>query len=547
MSATITPLTFTGVSTFSNDFQTILNRAVSIAQIPITQLQNQQTDILQEETLAGNLSAAVADVASSITSLGSLGSGQGLVANSTVPSLVTATVTGNPAAANYSITNITSTASAASETSLASYAGANGLPGSLTLKVGSNSYNLTLSSGQNNVSGLLAAINAIPNSGVTASIVASGPDAGSLSVTAGDGSTPTLIDQATGANIFTASANGNGSLVPGVPSSLTLTIGTKTVPITLASGQQTLQGLVNAINAIPSSGVTASILTTANDQNSLFVSADNTGATTLSLTDNSSGNNLLSQTNQGTDAKFLLNGKQVDRPTNTISDLISGTTLNILGTTAANQTIGINFTSSTGSLSSALQTLVANYNTLAGQVNAQMGSNAGLLSGNSIVYEVRGAMMQLVNYYGGSGSVHGLADLGISMSTTGQMSFDPTQLQSLSASQVADAFNFLGSATAGLGSVASAFSQISDPITGTIKAQQDAWQAADTRLTDQISTMTDQVNSMQTALSAQLQAADSLIASLQSQQNVLTSSIQSLNFSSYGYNNIAPTNQSGTG
>jgi hypothetical protein len=42
----ISPLTFTGVSSFSNDFQTILNRAVAIAQLPITALQNHQSDLL---------------------------------------------------------------------------------------------------------------------------------------------------------------------------------------------------------------------------------------------------------------------------------------------------------------------------------------------------------------------------------------------------------------------------------------------------------------------------------------------------------------------
>jgi hypothetical protein len=37
---TITPLTITGLSSFSDDFQTILNRAVSIASLPLSELQN---------------------------------------------------------------------------------------------------------------------------------------------------------------------------------------------------------------------------------------------------------------------------------------------------------------------------------------------------------------------------------------------------------------------------------------------------------------------------------------------------------------------------
>ena len=46
----LTPLTFTGVSTYSRDFQTILNRATQIASLPIQQLQNQQKDLLHRSS-----------------------------------------------------------------------------------------------------------------------------------------------------------------------------------------------------------------------------------------------------------------------------------------------------------------------------------------------------------------------------------------------------------------------------------------------------------------------------------------------------------------
>jgi hypothetical protein len=42
---------------------------------------------------------------------------------------------------------------------------------------------------------------------------------------------------------------------------------------------------------------------------------------------------------------------------------------------------------------------------------------------------------------------------------------------------------------------------------------------------------------MQTTLEAELRSADSRIAQLQSQQQLLSESIQSLNFTAFGYNN----------
>jgi flagellar capping protein FliD len=153
-------------------------------------------------------------------------------------------------------------------------------------------------------------------------------------------------------------------------------------------------------------------------------------------------------------------------------------------------------------------------------------------------------MTSLVQYTNGTGDVQNLASLGIELSATGQMSFDSSKLEALTDSQLHDALGFLGSATTGLGQLQSSFTQISDPISGTIKAQTDQFDATNKRLTDQISTLTDRINAMQAGLQLQLSAADSLIASLNSQQSLLTSSIQSLNFSSFGYNSTAPTSSS---
>ncbi|HBY64481.1 MAG TPA: hypothetical protein DEH78_32070, partial [Solibacterales bacterium] len=47
----LTPLVFTGISSYSQDFQAIMERAVSIASIPLKSMQNEQTDVLQKKML----------------------------------------------------------------------------------------------------------------------------------------------------------------------------------------------------------------------------------------------------------------------------------------------------------------------------------------------------------------------------------------------------------------------------------------------------------------------------------------------------------------
>ena len=72
----LSPLTFTGVSKFSSDFQTILNRTVAIASQPVQLLQNQQKDLLQQKLLVSNLSGGVAGLATAVENLGQTAKGR---------------------------------------------------------------------------------------------------------------------------------------------------------------------------------------------------------------------------------------------------------------------------------------------------------------------------------------------------------------------------------------------------------------------------------------------------------------------------------------
>jgi len=176
---------------------------------------------------------------------------------------------------------------------------------------------------------------------------------------------------------------------------------------------------------------------------------------------------------------------------------------------------------------------VTNYNAVAALVNAQIGENAGLLSGDSLVRQVQSSLRQLANFTG-SGAVTSLAGLGIEFDSTGKASFNQGTFDALPDSNLNDVFSFLGSDRTGFGGISSIFTQISDPISGLAKLQQDQYTAADTRLSDQIAKQTDQVNLMQTSLSAKLIAADSLLAQMETQQKIVDASIQSLNLVLYG-------------
>jgi flagellar hook-associated protein 2 len=558
------PLVFTGVSTFSNDFQTILTRASSIANLPVTALTNQQTDIQSEKVLAGNLSSALANLGTSLGNLAALGATNGTTATSTNSSVVTATATGAPPAATYSISNVTSIARAASETSLTGYLGwqtsavytpltgdaTNPDTQSLTFTLNDSSgksqtttVNLTGGAAGLDGAGAVSAINTALQATGNATlmgITATAGSGGAISFSSNSSASFTVgfgaVAGADNTGGF-AAVHGSTLTAAGAPVSATgtvqLTVGGVTTPIVLAAGKNNLAGLRDAINAL-NLGVTASVLNTGTGSlpNYLSLSANQTGATTLTLTD--SATNLLTSTNQGANTVFDLNGLHVIKSSAVVGDVVPGVSFTFNGTTITGQTVGVSLASDGTKIPSALQDLVAKYNTVSGQINAQVGPAGGLLSGNPIITQARQALFSLMNSSTAGGSVQSLASLGIELDNSGVMSFNSATFNALSSSQITDAYSFLGNTASGPAAMQAQFTQLSDPATGVIKAQQDSWDAADKRISDQVTDLNARISAMQTSLQTKLQLADTLLASLQSQQSILTSSISALNFTS-GY------------
>jgi len=452
----ITPLTFTGVSSFSSDFQTILTRAVSISSLPIKILQNKQTDILQEKQLSVSLSSAVDALAVSLSKLGSLGSSKAVVGLSSNSAKVAVNSTTLTSPISFQIGNITSVAKAASERTAIGYANADVAPvsasGTVRLSIGGVAVtpNITLDAAHNNLNGLRDAINAL-DAGVTASII-----------NTGTGQTPYYLS----------------------------------------------------------------------------VSANATGANAIQLTEDPAGvpSQLLTGTNAGSNAVFQVNGASVTSSTNLIASAVPGIIFTIKDTTAVAESVTLSASTDTSQVSSALQDFATKYNAVVTQLNAQIGPAAGLLSGNSLIRQIQNSLRGLSNY-NGSGDIKSLAAMGVELSKTGEMSFNQTTFSSLTPTQVSSAFTFLGSATTGFGALASKLTQFSDPINGAIRQQQDQWDATYERISERVSVLTERTNAMQRGLAQKLQAADTLLAHLSSQQTMLNVTIQGLNAMSFGKQN----------
>jgi flagellar hook-associated protein 2 len=446
VSTTSVNIPFTGISQYASDFQAILNKAVEVAQIPVAQLQAQDSTVLQQKSLLGTLNSSVADLATSMQLLGQVASSGALGATSSDASVVSVTNTGSTAATSYTINSITSAATSASERSTGHFADSVSTAvgsGTFTLEVGSKPYTFSL-----------------PTNNLT-----------------------TLRDQ------------------------------------------------INTLGA----GVTASILTTSGG-NYLSVTANSTGATTLQLYDGATatGTDLLTGTNQGTNAVFQLNGIDISQPGNAVNSVIPGVTFTILGSSGTPVTLSV--ASDPTQLSSALQDFVTNYNTVATQVAVQEGASGGPLGGDTIINQLQTMLNQIASYHTSTGTVQNLSDLGIEFSQTGQASFNQTTFDGLSSTQLTDGLAFVGSATTGLGRFSASLTEFSDPIDGVIQAEESGLTTTDQHLQDQITTLNTHIATMQANLTAQLETADAQQAELQSQQTELSATLQGLSMVLYGKN-----------
>jgi flagellar hook-associated protein 2 len=541
------PQYFTGLSTYSSDFQSIIQRAVSIEQIPITALQTQETNNLNQKQALVALNPDVAAVGSAVAALGTLAANQGVAASSSDSSTVSVTNVGATAPGTYTVSNISSLASTASETSVTGYADPTSTPvsqtGQVNLVVGSNTYSLDLA-GNNNLDGLVSAINNA-NAGVNATILTIGSSSylsvaadntGATTLQLNDAPLDLVTNTGTGTETSTQTyANSTTTPVSG-EGNVNLVVGSNTYALNL-TGNNNLTGLMNAINTAGAPGVTASITGSAG---AYSLSITGSGPGTIALNDQPSDSDLLTDTvqGQGSNAQFDLNNVPVTESTNTINDIIPGVSFTLLNTTSGTASVTLSLATDPTQLANALQTFVTSYNTLVGQVAQQVGPSAGPLGGDLVISQIAEDTSQLSSYWSSSGSIHSLADLGITFADlTGQLTFDPSVVTGLSSTQVSDAFKFLGSANSGFAQLASNFTTLSDPISGLILDEENGLDTDNTQLANQVTTLTAQATAEQTALTTQVQQADALVAQLQSEQNTITGSLTSLSYVLYGSQN----------
>jgi flagellar hook-associated protein 2 len=297
--------------------------------------------------------------------------------------------------------------------------------------------------------------------------------------------------------------------------SFTLTVGTTNYTIT--PGSQNLNALAAGINS-SGAAVQATVVNLGSPSAPDYrLALQSTSLGNIALQLNDGTTNFLTTTSPGASASYTINGQPSVGISSNSDTVTIAPGLNVTLEKAGTATVTVS--ANTSALSNALNSFVSNYNVVLAELQKQHGQNAGPLAGDNTVLTMQNSLRELVNYTGGSGSITSLTQLGIQYTQQGTLSFDPTALSGPSSQQISDAFSFLGDSSTGgyLQSAANTLKGLLDPTTGVIPNEAQNLQTQNQHEADAISAAQDRVNQLNTSLTAQMAAADALIATLQNQ------------------------------
>ncbi|MDC0374151.1 flagellar filament capping protein FliD [Pseudomonadales bacterium] len=230
----------------------------------------------------------------------------------------------------------------------------------------------------------------------------------------------------------------------------------KTHTISIGAGLDTPSGIAAAINA-SGTGFTATLVDTDTDGDNYRLviqgpsGEDNafTVSSTPVLGFHASGNQLTTAAN----ARFTVDGIAIERASNTVSDAITGITLNL---NAVASGISLQVVSDTSTLKTKLQDLVSVYNdmqialTELGDPDSDEEEVGGALSNDlSLLRTVRDTMYDAISAVSStpSGDVSSLTDLGIQLTAIGTLSFNESTYDAVALDNFSDIVTMLSAGT----------------------------------------------------------------------------------------------------
>lgn len=316
--------------------------------------------------------------------------------------------------------------------------------------------------------------------------------------------------------------------------------------ITIDSSNNSLAGLRDAINAA-NAGVSASIVDLSGDgtQQQIVLSSTDTGVAgrveLVETTSTGTGTDLnLRNLNpidgdfSKLDAALSVNGLSITRSSNTVTDAVTGITLNLKKIGSANVQIN-----PSNDIKSKLEGFIAAYNGVQDFIAAQYqkdgkGRPTGILVGDPTLTTAQQQLREVVGKAStdNGGALASLTEIGVGRDESGRLTLDSTVF----ADKLKASFDDVKALLVGKSSTQTGLAQsfhttsnaLSNTISGTVQTAIKGYEDSIKNMSDSISTKLESLNRLRDSLTRQFAAADAAIGQLNGQNTALTSILKSL-------------------
>ena len=334
---------------------------------------------------------------------------------------------------------------------------------------------------------------------------------------------------------------GENSVVAATAGDFTYTVNGK--PTTVAvTENMSLEALAAAINDDPDNpGVTATVMDDGSGGTEAFhlvLVSNETGednAITIDTNDTDLTFNEI-QAAGTLNAQFTVNGISYQRGTNSIEDVISGVTLELVDSGSA----AVKISADTESVIEKITALVDAYNEAMAEIDANSAYNpetkeSGVLNGLSTITGIKSQLTATLfsQVDGLEGNISSLGDIGLEYNRDGTLSLNEATLAT-ALSENPDSVKklFVGDDDAGIGGIAVLLNDqlrfITKPSSGLMANEKARVQSAVDRLDDQIDIATERLDNRYETMTKIFIELDRMMSSLQSESTYLSGQFESL-------------------
>ena len=226
-------------------------------------------------------------------------------------------------------------------------------------------------------------------------------------------------------------------------------------------------------------------------------------------------------------AKLTVDGLAVERQSNSITDVVSGATLHLTGSSKTDNEV--TFAANSSNTEAALNGFVSAYNTLSATVRSQLVTDPTVAYGDSLLDHssmtmVQSAMQRMLSQMVvPSGSVRILADLGLELQQDGSITLNTMTLDNAISTNPGAVNGIFSTTKNGIGDVVKTLvTNQTSAATGALILQQNSLQSNISEMDDQATEMQSNLDMERTRLVSQFTAMEQLISGFTSAGSYLT-------------------------